>query len=76
MQGEFFKSCEKVVEKTKVDLLEMIVTGTADKPYYKLKYHELGTDVICIGYGSYFIENVFEWKNEYFELVKEVVQEL
>lgn len=34
MQGEFFKSCEKVVEKTKVDLLEMIVTGTADKPYY------------------------------------------
>lgn len=74
MQNEFSKSCEEVIEKkTKVDLLEIIVEGTFEKPYYQLRYHELGSSVINIGYGSYYRGNVFEWRDKYFELVKEQI---
>lgn len=53
-------------EKLRVDQLEMIVTGTVEKPYYQLKYHEVGSKRINIGFGSYYLYNVFEWKDKYF----------
>lgn len=73
MESKYFNSCEEVVERIKVDLLEIIVEGTFEKPYYQLRYHELGSSVINIGYGSYYRKNVFEWRDKYFELVKEQI---
>lgn len=32
-------------------------------------YHKVGEDEHCIGFGSYKLECVFEWKEEYFEVV-------
>ena len=56
--------------KVKVDSLEIIVTGKKEKPYFEIKYREVGNKHYNIGYGSYDLNNVFDWKNECFELVK------
>ena len=58
------------VEKTKVDSLDIIVTMMEDKPYYRIKYKEVGSDHFCIGYSSYRLDYVLEWKKQYFELVE------
>lgn len=57
--------------KTKVTEAEIIVRGTVDKPYFEIKYHEVGKLYDNIGFGSYILENVFKWKDEYLEIVKE-----
>lgn len=56
-------------EKIVVDDLEIIVRGYKEKPYYEILYHEVGQGENCIGFGSYNLEYVFEWKEEYFEIV-------
>ena len=58
-------------EKTKVTSAEIIVTGTADKPYFEIKYKEVGKDYYNIGYSSFCLENVFAYREEYIEIVKE-----
>ncbi|MEI3112377.1 MAG: hypothetical protein V8T13_00110 [[Ruminococcus] lactaris] len=56
------------VKKTKVESLDIIVTMMEDKPYYEIKYKEVGSDHFCIGYSSYRLDYVLEWKKQYFEL--------
>lgn len=58
-------------EKTKVISAEIIVAGTKDKPYFEIKYKEVGKDYYNIGFGSYYLENVFEWIEKYLEIVNE-----
>lgn len=58
------------VKKTKVESLDIIVTMMEDKPYYEIKYKEVGSDHFCIGYSSYRLDYVLEWKKQYFELVE------
>ena len=58
------------VKKTKVESLDIIVTMMEDKPYYEIKYKEIGSDHFCIGYSSYRLDYVLEWKKQYFELVE------
>lgn len=60
--------------KLKVTDAEIIVRGTVDKPYFEIKYHEVGKPYNNIGFGSYSLENVFKWKEEYLEIVKGKVQ--
>ena len=48
------------VKKTKVESLDIIVTMMEDKPYYEIKYKEIGSDHFCIGYSSYRLEYVTE----------------
>lgn len=65
---------DKIMEKhnkTKVTEAEIIVHGTVDKPYFEIMYHEVGKSYNNIGFGSYILENVFKWKDEYLELVEE-----
>nr|DAV38759.1 MAG TPA: hypothetical protein [Caudoviricetes sp.] len=57
-------------DKIKVDKIDILVHGTADKPYYVIVYHEIGKDYSNEGFGSYYLKNVFTWKDEYFEIVK------
>ena len=61
--------CVTSNQKIKVTSLDIIVTGTASKPYYETKYTTLD-GVIHIGYSSYRIANVFQWQKECFELVE------
>ena len=58
------------VEKTKVESLDIIVTMMEDKPYYEIKYKEVGSDHFCIGYSSYRLDYELEWKKQYVELVE------
>lgn len=58
------------VKKTKVESLDIIVTMMEDKPYYGIKYKEIGSDHFCIGYSSYRLDYVLEWKKQYFELIE------
>lgn len=65
------KISEKDVRKEKVSSAEIIVTGTADKPYYEIKYYDLSDRKYHIGYSSYDLGNVFGWLKECFEIVEE-----
>ena len=56
-------------EKIKVTKLNIIVTGTKEKPYFELMYKEVGKEYYNIGYSSYNLNNVFDWKEKCFELV-------
>ena len=58
-------------EKIKVTEAYIIIEGTAEKPYYEILYHEVGKSYDNVGFGSYILENVFKWKEEYLEIVKE-----
>ena len=58
-------------ERIKVSCLDIIVTMIGKKPYYEIKYKEIGEDYYHVGYSSYKLENVFAWKDECFEIVKE-----
>lgn len=69
------KLMENEREKVKVTSLEIIVTGTKDKPYFEIKYKEVGKEDYNIGYGSYDLNNVFGWKNECFEIVNQLAEE-
>lgn len=57
--------------KLVVDDIEVIVRGVANKPYYEIKYREVGNDDYNIGFGSYDLNNVLKWKEEEFEVVSE-----
>ena len=62
---------DMVNEKTKVTKAYIIIKGTVEKPYYEILYHEVGKDYDNIGFGSYCLDNVRRWKDEYLELVGE-----
>lgn len=57
-------------KKILVDDLNIIVTGTKEKPYYQIQYHEHGSapDHYDVGFGSYYLDNVFQRKEECFEI--------
>ena len=75
MQNVFEEIIEKLEEKIKVTSLEIIVTGTKAKPYFEIRYKEVGKKDYSIGYSSYDLNNVFEWKEESFEIVNQVAEE-
>lgn len=68
---EDFKSKENnEIEKNKVTSAKIVVSGSADKPYFQIEYHLLENGECHIGYGSYELRFVFGWLNECFEIVK------
>jgi len=75
MQEAFDLIKERLEEKIKVTSLEIIVTGTKAKPYFEIRYKEVGKKDYSIGYSSYDLNNVFEWKEESFEIVNQVAEE-
>ena len=60
-----------VNENTKVTKAYIIIGVTVQTPYYEILYHEVGKDYDNIGFGSYCLDNVRRWKDEYLELVGE-----
>lgn len=55
--------------KVKVDKAIIIVSGTKEEPYFEILYHRLGENDDRIGYGSYCLTNVFNWREQYLEIV-------
>ena len=58
-------------ERIKVSCLDIIVTMIGKKPYYEIKYKEIGEDYYHVGYSSYKLENVLAWRDVCFELVRD-----
>ena len=57
------------MSKVKVEEAEIVVHGTADKPYFEIKYREVGKKDYNIGYSSYDVRKVFGWLESEFEVV-------
>lgn len=62
---------EYTTEIERVTEAEVIVTKTFSGFMFHIKYKKVGEDFYNIGYSSYNIHFVFQWLNEYFEIVKE-----
>lgn len=62
-------------QKIKVTSAEIIVSNNEDtrqgKPYYSIKYKELGKEEYTIGFSSYKLQYVLEWLDTCFEIVEE-----
>lgn len=58
------------VEKNKVTSLEIIVRMMGDKPYYELKYREVGKEYYSVGYSSYDLKIVLDYIATYFEIAE------
>ena len=69
------KAFDSIEKKIKVTSLEIIVTGTKDKPYFEIKYKEVGKEDYHIGYSSYDLNKVLDWKERDFEIVNQVASE-
>lgn len=58
------------INKAKVDSLEIIARMLDDKPYYELKYRQVGKKDYSIGYSSYNLKTVLGYIDTYFEIVE------
>lgn len=62
---------ERYDEKIKVTNAEIVVSGPVLKPYFCIRYKEVGQETDTLGFGSYYLPFVFEWLAHCFELVEE-----
>lgn len=60
---------ETEFDKIKAIEPEIIVSMMGDRPYYEIRYFDMSDKRWHIGYSSYDLKNVIEWKNECFEVV-------
>lgn len=58
------------IEKNKVTSLEIIVRMIDNKPYYEVKYREVGKEYYSVGYRSYDLKIVLDYIATYFEIVE------
>lgn len=62
-------------KRIKVTSAEIIATDTKglrqDKPYYEIKYKEVGQNEYNIGFGSYKLPYVLHWLDTCFEIVEQ-----
>ena len=63
------------IEKIKVAYAQIIVGSTVEKPCFQIQYREVGKDYDTIGFGSFCLKNVFEWRDEYLEVVSDKEEE-
>lgn len=63
-------------EKVKALSAEIVVHGTTEKPYYEIEYFDLSDGQYHTGYSSDDLKNVFRWREECFEIVKEIESDI
>lgn len=56
-------------EKIKVSSIYVIASEHCNKPYYEIRYKEVGNDFYNIGYSSFNLEQVLYWRHRCFEVV-------
>lgn len=54
--------------KEKALFPDIVVRKIGDKPYYEIKYYDVTDNEWHIGYGSYNLDYVMQWKEEVFEV--------
>lgn len=58
------------INKARVNSLEIIAHMLDNKPYYEVKYREVGKEDYSIGYSSYDLKIVLGYIDTYFEIVE------
>lgn len=58
------------INKARVNSLEIIAHMLNNKPYYELKYRQVGKNDYSIGYSSYDLKIVLGYIDTYFEIVE------
>ena len=56
--------------KIKTHHARIVVDGTAEKPYYSIEWYDPKKNEYFLGYSSYYIDYVFKWLEEWFEIVE------
>lgn len=56
--------------KIKTPFARIVVEGTPGKPYYNIWYFDPADGECHIGFGSYCLDNVFNWLAEEFEITE------
>lgn len=58
-------------EKTKIKTTyaQIVVGGRVEKPYFSILYYDPSDNEYHLGFGSYYLEYVFKWLKEEFEIV-------
>ena len=54
-------SADEHKHKIKTSFARIIVEGTPAKPYYNIEYFDPTDKEYHIGFGSYYLDNVFNW---------------
>ena len=54
--------------KIRTNFAQIIVGGKPEKPYYEILYFDTKENVFCLGFGSYYLDFVFKWLKEEFEI--------
>ena len=55
---------ERLDNKIKTSELMIIVGGSVDKPYYSIRYYDLSDNEWHVGFSSYELAYVIEWKEQ------------
>ena len=63
---------ERLDNKIKTSEIMIIVGGSADEPCYSIRYYDLSDNEWHVGFSSYWLPYVMDWKNQYFEIVEPV----
>jgi hypothetical protein len=59
-----------VNDKIKASKIEFFISADiTGRPYWQIRYYDLSDCQIHVGFGSYDINNLVIWYNEYFEFV-------
>lgn len=61
------------MEKIKAIDPKIIVNSNVDKPCYSIEYYDTADNEWHIGYSSFDLQNVIEWLNTAFDVVKSEV---
>lgn len=70
MSETFTRSNPIETEKIRTHHAKIVVECTNGKPYYSIEWFDTAKQECCLGYSSYFIDNVLGWLKEYFEIVE------
>lgn len=63
-------SADEHKHKIKTSFARIVVEGTPEKPYYNIEYFDPTDKEYHIGFGSYYLDNVFNWFAEEFEITE------
>lgn len=61
----------QVKHKIRTPFAHIIVNGTPQSPYYNILYLDPADGEYHVGFGSFYLGNVFKWLREEFELIRE-----
>ena len=57
--------------KIRTPFAYITVNGSAERPYYNILYLDPTDGEYHVGFGSFYLGNVFKWLREEFEIIRE-----